>query len=680
MIQRIERQFAGRTLSLEIGRMAKLAQGSCLVQYGDTVVLCTATVQDGPTHLPFFPLTVEYREKSYAAGKIPGGFFKREGRPGEKEILSARQIDRPIRPLFPDGFMHETQVACFILSADQENDADVLALLGASVALKHVQDPVQHRGRGACGSGASRGTGCSTPRSSSSSTRTSTSWSPGTERRHHHGRGWRDRGLGGRDPRGTRRSRTRPSRSSAPSRRSCSRAIDVPDMEWTPDRSRTPDLKKRVEGMAAAKVAEALGPAATSRSGSRPWPRCARTSSSALERRGRLVADQEKDVGEILRAIEKKTMRRQILDRGRARGRSWARRDPADHVRGRGAAPDARLRALHARPDAGSRRGDARAPSRDEQRIDSIDVREEVTKSFMLHYNFPPFTWVRRGPSAARPGVRSVTGIWPSAPCSRCCRPTTSSRTRSGSSPTSSSRTARRRWRRSARRPCRSWTRVCPIKAACAGVAMGLIKEGDEVAVLTDILGLEDALGDMDFKVAGTRDGVTSIQMDIKIEGLTIEIMQEALERAHKGRMHILDVMDQTLAERPERPVALRAADHLDPDQPREDRRDHRTEGQDDPCHPGGVRRADRHRRLRTREDRGRVRRGRRARPRDDRGHREGSGGRPHLRGPGEEHDHLRRLHRDHARAPRGSATSPSCRKAASRRPRTSSRRATSPG
>jgi len=141
MIQRMERQFAGRTLSLEIGRMAKLAHGSCLVQYGDTVVLCAVTVQDRATHLPFFPLTIEYREKSYAAGKIPGGFFKREGRPGEKEILSARQIDRPIRPLFPEGFMHETQIACFILSADQENDADVLALLGTSVALNLSKIP-----------------------------------------------------------------------------------------------------------------------------------------------------------------------------------------------------------------------------------------------------------------------------------------------------------------------------------------------------------------------------------------------------------------------------------------------------------------------------------------------------------------------------------------------------------
>ena len=135
MIQRIERQFAGRTLSLEFGRMAKLAQGSCLVQYGDTVVLCAVTVQNKPSHLPFFPLTVEYREKSYAAGKIPGGFFKREGRPGEKEILSARCIDRPIRPLFHKSYRNETQVICTTVSHDLENNPDIAALVGASAAL-----------------------------------------------------------------------------------------------------------------------------------------------------------------------------------------------------------------------------------------------------------------------------------------------------------------------------------------------------------------------------------------------------------------------------------------------------------------------------------------------------------------------------------------------------------------
>jgi len=135
MTDRIERQFAGRRLVLEVGRMARLAHGACLVQFGETVVLVTATVQDRPTHLPFFPLTVEYREKAYAAGKIPGGFFKREGAPQEKEVLSSRLTDRTLRPLFPNGFFNETQIHAQVLSADQENDADVLTLIGASVAL-----------------------------------------------------------------------------------------------------------------------------------------------------------------------------------------------------------------------------------------------------------------------------------------------------------------------------------------------------------------------------------------------------------------------------------------------------------------------------------------------------------------------------------------------------------------
>ncbi|MGH7553639.1 MAG: polyribonucleotide nucleotidyltransferase, partial [Longimicrobiales bacterium] len=134
-MKRIERTFAGRQLVLEAGRMARQAHGSCMVQYGESAVLCTVVAHDAPTHLPFFPLTVEYRERSYAAGKIPGGFFKREGRPGEAEILSARLVDRTIRPMFPDGFMHETQIMAHVLAADQQNDADVLAILGASACL-----------------------------------------------------------------------------------------------------------------------------------------------------------------------------------------------------------------------------------------------------------------------------------------------------------------------------------------------------------------------------------------------------------------------------------------------------------------------------------------------------------------------------------------------------------------
>ena len=138
---KIEKQFAGRPLTIETGKMARQADGSCVVQFGETVVLCTAVAQDKPTHLPFFPLTVEYRERTYAAGKIPGGYIKREGRPSDKEILSARLIDRPLRPLFPDGFLHETQIFVYVISADQANDADVVSLTGASLALNMSRIP-----------------------------------------------------------------------------------------------------------------------------------------------------------------------------------------------------------------------------------------------------------------------------------------------------------------------------------------------------------------------------------------------------------------------------------------------------------------------------------------------------------------------------------------------------------
>nr|MBA3969305.1 polyribonucleotide nucleotidyltransferase [Gemmatimonadota bacterium] len=138
---KLETQFAGRPLIIETGKMARQADGSCTVQFGETTVLCTAVAQDTPTHLPFFPLTVEYRERTYAAGKIPGGFIKREGRPSDKEILSARLLDRPIRPLFPAGFANETQLFVYVISADQENDADVIALTGASLALSMSRIP-----------------------------------------------------------------------------------------------------------------------------------------------------------------------------------------------------------------------------------------------------------------------------------------------------------------------------------------------------------------------------------------------------------------------------------------------------------------------------------------------------------------------------------------------------------
>jgi polyribonucleotide nucleotidyltransferase len=539
----LERQFAGRTLSLEVGRMAKLAQGSCLVQYGDSVVLCAVTVDDSPTHLPFFPLTVEYREKSYAAGKIPGGFFKREGRPGEKEILSARQIDRPIRPLFPDGFMHETQVACFILSADQENDADVIALIGASVALNMSKVPFR------------------APVASVRVGRIKDTWliNPTFQQLAYSDldlvvAGSADaitmvEGAGIEVPEEDILEALQVAHEAI--KELCALQLElidghrVPEMAWTPIEPNA-ELKKKVEAIATAKVAEALN-LGDKQERSQAMAAVTEDVVGTLIDEDQGYADNAREVGEILRSIEKRTMRRQILDKGeRADGRGL------DDIRPItcevGVLPRTHGSALFTRGQTQALAVVTLGTSRDEQRIDSIDSREEITKSFMLHYNFPPFSVGEARPyrgtsrreighgNLAERAVQALLPAYDDFPYT--IRIVSDILESNGSS---------------------SMATVCgsslalmdagvPIKGAVAGVAMGLIKEGDEVAVLTDILGLEDALGDMDFKVAGTRKGVTSIQMDIKIEGLTVQIMSEALQRARKGRMHILDVMEQALA------------------------------------------------------------------------------------------------------------------------------------
>ncbi|MEM7416370.1 MAG: polyribonucleotide nucleotidyltransferase [Gemmatimonadota bacterium] len=542
MIQRMERQFHGRTLTLETGRMAKLAQGSCLVQYGDTVVLCAVTVQDKPTHLPFFPLTIEYREKSYAAGKIPGGFFKREGRPGEKEILSARQIDRPIRPLFPDGFMHETQVACFILSADQENDADVLALIGASAALNMSPVPFD------------------TPVASVRVGRIQGNWvvNPTFQQLE-----YSDVDL---VVAGSADAITMVEGGSLEVseedildglkiaheavKELCALQVEfidgrtLPTMEWAPVKP-AEELTTKVEAMAADRVVEALKIADKHERGAAM--RSIKTDIvEALTAEDEAYADQSRDIGDVVYGLEKKTMRRNILQDGtRADGRG------VDDIRAIASEvsilPRTHGSALFTRGQTQALGVVTLGTQRDEQRIDSIDSMEEIKKSFMLHYNFPPFSVGEarpfRGTSRREVGhgnlaERAVQPILPDYDDFPYTIRIVSDVLESNGS--SSMATV-----------CASSLSLMdagvPIKAPVAGVAMGLIKEGDDVAILTDILGIEDALGDMDFKVAGTRDGVTSIQMDIKIEGLTVDLLTEALKRANKGRMHILDEMAKAI-------------------------------------------------------------------------------------------------------------------------------------
>ncbi len=543
MTQRIEREFAGRPLILEVGRMARLAQGACLVQYGETVVLVTATVQNRPTHLPFFPLTVEYREKTYAAGKIPGGFFKREGAPQEKEILSARLVDRTLRPLFPNGFLHETQIHAQVLSTDQENDADVLTLIGASVALNTSVIPFR------------------TPVASVRIGRIQGNWVVNPTFRQLEYADV-DIVVGGTaqaivmvEGGALQVPEADILEGLVAAHKAIRELIDFqeeliaprrkPEMEWEP-RAVPEELRDRVHELAAARVETAVRIADKT-------DRVAALDSLRTEVEETLIAEAADegpnpgDIGDLLRALEKKSVRARILNEGvRADGRS------ADDIRPisceTGVLPRTHGSALFTRGETQSLGVVTLGTSRDEQRIDSIDSPEQITKSFMLHYNFPPFSVGEARPirSTSRRekghGALAERAIHPLLPAyddfPYTIRIVSDILESNGSSSMASVCSA----------SLSLMDAGVPVQASCAGVAMGLVKEGDQVVVLTDILGLEDALGDMDFKVAGTRRGVTSIQMDIKIEGLTVEILSEALERACKGRMHILDCMDEALS------------------------------------------------------------------------------------------------------------------------------------
>ncbi len=543
-MHRIERQFAGRTLILETGRMARLAQGSCLVRFGETVVLCAATVQDRPTHLPFFPLTIEYREKTYAAGKIPGGFFKREGRPQEKEILAARSIDRPLRPLFPKGYMHETQVACFILSADQQNDADVLGLLGASVALNMSPIPFNTL-VASVRVGRIKGTWLVNPTFEQLEYSDMDIVVAGTDDAITMVEGGAVEVPESEILEGLKVAHTAIKELVAFQQEFID-GFNVPDMEWTAVEP-PQQLVTMVENLASPRIAEAMA-LADKQERNQALAAVHEDVTKRVIEQDADYTDHESDIRDILRTIEKRTMRERILSQGeRADGRGL------DDIRSIsceiGVLPRPHGSALFTRGQTQSLGVVTLGTSRDEQRIDTIDSAEEITKSFMLHYNFPPFSTGEarpfRGTSRREQGhgnlaERSIQPLLPDyEDFPYTIRVVSDVLESNGSSSMASVCSA----------SLALMAAGVPMKSACAGVAMGLISEGDRVAVLTDILGMEDALGDMDFKIAGTRRGVTSIQMDIKIDGLTFEILEEALQRAHHGRMHILDVMDQTIAQ-----------------------------------------------------------------------------------------------------------------------------------
>ncbi len=538
---KLERQFAGRPLILESGRMARLADGSCTVQFGETVVLCTAVAQDNPTHLPYFPLTVEYKERTYAAGKIPGGFIKREGRPSDKEILCCRLIDRPLRPLFPDGFANETQIIVYVISADQENDADVIALTGASLALNMSRIPFAEP-VAAVRIGRIQGQWVLNPTFQQLEYSDLDIIVAGSEDAIQMVEGG---------------ALEVPEEEIAEGllvahgaikeligyQKELLAQLDTPEkMEWTA-KAVDLELRGRVEKMVGKKVGKAI--VIGDKHERMAALKAIRTEISAAL--AEEYPESDRDIGDVLRDAEKREMREMILSKGkRSDGRG------TDDVRPIsvevGVLPRAHGSSLFTRGQTQALGVTTLGTQGDEQAFDTIDFATQQKKSFMLHYNFPPFSTGEakpmRGTSRREIGhgalaERALEAMLP--PFDEfpyTIRIVSDVLESNGSS---------------------SMASVCagslslmdagvPMRAAVAGVAMGLIKEGDRVAVLTDILGSEDALGDMDFKVAGTREGVTSIQMDIKVEGLSLELMREALQKANRARLHILGEMEKVLA------------------------------------------------------------------------------------------------------------------------------------
>jgi polyribonucleotide nucleotidyltransferase len=539
-MKKVQIDFHGRPLSIEVGRMARQAGGSALVQYGDTVVLVTATAaKEARENVDFFPLTCDYQEKTFAAGKIPGGFFKREGRQSEKEILNSRLIDRPLRPLFPEGFRCETQIVATVLSFDKENDADMPALIGASAAL-HVSDipfagPIAGVRMGRIG-----GQLVVNPTSSQY--------------------GESDLSLivaGSREAlvmvEGGARVLSEDVILDAlfTAHREMQKILDLQDelqkALGKPKRTVVAPavdqvLQKRVRDAALPKIRTAMETVGKhERSDAVRQVRSELLASLAAE-----FPEREKEIKGFFEDAHYDAVRGLIVEQRRridGRGLTDVRQITSEV----GVLPRTHGSALFTRGETQALVVATLGTSSDEQKIDALGG--EVYKKFMLHYNFPPFSVGEvkflRGPSRRDIGhgalaERAVLAVMPDeASFPYTVRVVSEILESNGSS---------------------SMATVCgsslalmdagvPIKAPVAGIAMGLIREGNEFRVLSDILGDEDHLGDMDFKVAGTAEGITSVQMDIKIGGVTREIMRDALYQAREGRLHILGKMQEALGQ-----------------------------------------------------------------------------------------------------------------------------------
>ena len=533
-------QYGDHEVTLETGEIARQASGAVLVRMAETAVLVTAVGRkDEDTGKDFFPLTVNYQEKTYSAGRIPGGFFKREGRPSEKEILTSRLIDRPIRPMFPKGYNQEVQIIANVLCLNKDLDPDIPAMLGASAALAVSGMPFQGPIAGAR-VGYVDGNYILNPTAQQLQKSQLDLVVAGT-------RGavlmvesqadllpeqaMLDAVLFGHEQMQVAIDAIEKLRD----------AVNPPDWGWVPPET-DQDLVSRMETLCKEDLASAYQVADKMAR----QDRVAEIRATASEQ---LVSEEEgRDEGAVkdsFKNLEKSIVRQRVLSgESRIDGRGHA--DVRQISIRTGLFPRTHGSALFTRGETQAMVMTTLGTTRDAQIIDALEG--EYRDPFLLHYNFPPFSVgevsmmlapKRREIGHGKLAKRGMMAVMPDPEEFPYVIRVVSEITESNGS--SSMATV-----------CGSSLSLMdagvPIKSAVAGIAMGLIKEGDEFAVLTDILGDEDHLGDMDFKVAGTREGITALQMDIKIDGITREIMEQALSQARAGRLHILDEMDKTLA------------------------------------------------------------------------------------------------------------------------------------
>ena len=528
----------GIDLSIETGRMAKQADGSVLVRLGDTVVLVTVVASRTPSDKDFQPIFVEYREKLYAAGRIPGGFFKREGRPGEKETLAARLIDRPIRPIFHKEFMFETQIVAQVLSYDGQNQPDVLGIIGASAALAISDIPFPELISGVR-VGKVDGSFVVNPQVQVMDKSEIDVVVAGTDEAVIMVEGGANEvseedminavSVGHAEiKRLNALQRELVRQTGAKDKRPIPKAQTIPDLDSAIENRCCEPIKKtlRIKGKMERKNAVDA------------------VLEDAFKTFGEQYPEREKYIARRIEEIEKREMRRTILDEGvRVDGRGLT--DIRDITCEIGVLPRAHGSALFTRGETQSLVALTLGTGHDEQMLDTIEG--ESWKRYMLHYNFPLFSVGEVGPFRG-PGRREIGH---GALAERALKPMIPSEeifpytVRIVSDILESNGSS-------------SMATVCggslalmdagvPVKKAIAGMAMGLVIEGDRVAVLSDILGLEDHLGDMDFKVTGTETGITAFQMDCKVAGVKESILRKALEQARRGREHILEIMSRTI-------------------------------------------------------------------------------------------------------------------------------------